>query len=392
MMTVTRAILLSLGLFILVPQGTWAQARQQRLTEPDASFPEAFGLVGGVRELPDGRVLVADPLGQALVALNLDASLADTLGRVGQGPQEYRQPDGLFPLPGDSTLLVDLGNGRLTVLGPDGSFGATAPIASGRPGPGEMMMIRLPQAVDGEGRVYFRSLGGLGQRGQLPTHAPVLRWDRTTGAVDTVGIVKLQDMTRSTSGGMGDQRVSIQQVPFSPSDGWAVSADGRVVFVRADSYRLEWVSSGGTVRQGPAVSYDPVSIGRAEKEEWFERSRQRGGGIAVGVTVENGVMSTSFRRGGASDEPDLDAYEWPGFKPPFEPSSVRATPEGEVWVQRETRAGEAPLFDIFSSNGQLTAQVTAPPGRRLVGFGKGVVYLVRTDEFDLQYLERYRRS
>ena len=37
----------------------------------EAEYGEGFGLLTAVRELPDGRVLVADPLGQLLAALDL---------------------------------------------------------------------------------------------------------------------------------------------------------------------------------------------------------------------------------------------------------------------------------------------------------------------------------
>ena len=97
----------------------------------EVEFPEGFGLLSNVRELPDGRVLVADPLGQILAALDMDAGTMDMWGREGGGPREYRQPDAVYALPGDSTLLVDLGNGRLMVIAPDGSFVRSRPIAVG---------------------------------------------------------------------------------------------------------------------------------------------------------------------------------------------------------------------------------------------------------------------
>lgn len=361
-----------------------------RLTEPDAAFEESFGLVGGVRELPDRRVMVADPLGQALVVLDMERGVADTLGRIGQGPEEYRQPDAVFALPGDSTLLVDLGNGRLTVLGPDGSFGATEPIMAGRPGPG--MQIRIPRAVDGRGRLYFQSFGGAMRPGApLPTTAPIMRWDRASDAVDTVGQVLLPARSRSSSGGPDNQRQEIQPIPLSPADGWSVAGDGLVAVARAEGgYRVDWIQPDGTMREGSPVPFDPVRIGRAEKEEWAERSSQAGGGLSIGIRMENGQMSAAFSRGGTSERPDLDRYEWPEVKPPFVPGAVRTAPDGTVWVQREQPAGQPPLFDVFGPDGGLRAQVEAPARRRLAGFGEGTVYLVRTDDFDLQYLERYR--
>jgi hypothetical protein len=98
--------------------------QEHALAGPEATFPEGFSRLSGMRELADGRVMVADGLGQVLVIADLASGAADTIGAEGQGPDEYREPDGLFVLPGDSTLLVDLGNGRLTAIAPDGSFGS----------------------------------------------------------------------------------------------------------------------------------------------------------------------------------------------------------------------------------------------------------------------------
>ena len=104
-----RSMSVLLGFALLAGPGASvaaAQVAEQKLTEPEATFPEGFAFVQRVRELTDGRVLVADPLGQVLLIVNLAAGTADTLGGVGQGPEEYRQPDAVWALPGDSTLLV----------------------------------------------------------------------------------------------------------------------------------------------------------------------------------------------------------------------------------------------------------------------------------------------
>ncbi len=379
------AVLIVLGVDALA-----AQVHQQRLDDPEASFPDAFSTVGGLRELPDGRVMIADALGQVLLVVDMAAGRADTIGRTGQGPEEYRQPDGLFLLPGDSTLLVDLGNGRLTVLGPDLSLGKTTPIAQGSPGPGGGMLIRIPRGVDSRGRVYFQAMGMGRPGGGMPDSAAILRWDRSTGTVDTVGQVKLQDRTRSTRGGRNNQMVEIRPKPMTPQDGWAVAWDGRVALVRSIDYHVEWIHPDGRVVRGPANEYKAVRLRTAEKEAWIERSQS--GALRIGVELVNGVATTSFSRGGGgrSNEPDLGSYEWPDVMPPFRASGVRVSPDGEMWVERYVAAGAAPTFDVFDGNGQLIKRVILPQSRRIVGFGKGAVYVTRVDEFDLLWLERYK--
>jgi hypothetical protein len=58
-------------------------------------------------------------------------------------------------------------------------------------------------------------------------------------------------------------------------------------------------------------------------------------------------------------------------------------------VQRHVALGQPQLFDVFDRAGVRILQVELPPGREIVGFGVGVVYVVNVDEDDLQWLEAY---
>jgi hypothetical protein len=79
-------------------------------------------------------------------------------------------------------------------------------------------------------------------------------------------------------------------------------------------------------------------------------------------------------------------------KPAFAGGGVRVTPEGDVWVERSVQAGAEPVFDVFDADGNLKEQITMPAGRRVIGFGNLYVYTVTLDEYDLMWLERYRRT
>lgn len=365
-----------------------AQDVEGRLGEPNATYRKAFALVERVRELADGRVMVADPLGQVLVVVDLERGTADTLGGVGQGPGEYRQPDAVFALPGDSTLLVDLGNARLSIVAPDGSFTETTPMTRGEPGAGGGLMIIRPAAVDSFGRIYFEPFGG-GPGGAIPDSAPIVRWDRRTSVMDTVAMVKRPEMKRVASGGAAERSVSIMPVPLSPEDAWAVGRDGSVAVARAGDYHIDWIAPDGGIVSGEPVPYEPVRIRRADRNEWLGGL---GGGLRVAISVEDGQRRLSLGRGsGGRGEPAADRFEWPEFKAPFVAGRVWVTPTGDVWVRRHTPAGRPGEIDIFGPDGRHRRSLTLPPDRRIVGFGRGVVFLVRTDEMGLQYLERYRR-
>lgn len=350
----------------------------------DAEFPEAFGMLSTVRELPDGRVMVADPLGQMLAILDMDSGDMELLGREGPGPDEYRQPDAVYALPGDSTLLVDLGNGRLTVMDSQGTFGKTMPIAvsqPGRVGPGSFQMM-LPRAVDAQGRIYFTLGGGFGGADSTS----IGRYDRATETIDTVARVKPQEVRRSESRG----NIQIRQMPMTPRDDWAVGPDGTVALIRSDGYYVQVIHPDGRVSTGPTLDHRLIRPRDQEKLAWLEASRASGMRISI-EAGPGGQRSISMSRGGGGrGAPDIGAYEWPSRMPAFRAGATVVDPHGTIWVARTTRAGDDSIYDIFDGEGNKISQVTLSPNSTVIGFGAGTAYVVRTDEFGLQWLERYR--
>lgn len=352
------------------------------LGEAVAAWDEGFSVVSTVRELPGGRVLVADPLSQIVVALDLDAGVADTIGGVGSGPAEYRQPDAVWPLPKDRTLLVDLGNGRLTVLGADLDFGDTRMFAIVDPKEGTALRA-IPHAVDGAGRVYF---GGLRGSAGSPDSMSILRLDLDTDAVDSVGVFKRVSITVEFSG----QGVRTRPVPLSPTDAWGVAADGRVVVARVVDYRVEWIAADGTVTSGAPVPYTRRRIGRAEKTAWRDSQAETGGGLTVREERVNGeILRAVLRAGSREDEAELDSYEWPAFLPPFQGRPILVDGMGRAWVRRHREADGSLQYDLFDGSGAVVLMVKLDSQRHVVGFGDGTLYAVRMDEQGLQYLERY---
>lgn len=366
-----------------------AASAQTPLGRPQAVFPEDFGSIQTVRELSDGRVLVADPLGKALYLLDMARGTRRQVGSEGQGPQEYRQPDAVWALAGDSTLLVDLGNARLVTLGPDLAFGATRPIAQGDFEPGRPLVLAIPQGVDAAGGVYFRGMTARLGDAAPSDSADILRLPRGGGQPTTVARFKLPDQQVTRSGSANNQNTSVSPMPLTPEDAWGVAPDGSVVIARARDYHVEWIAPNGTRRSGPPLRWDPVRVGSAEKEEYLDDAG-RGGGIAVSLTVENGRPSMSMQRGGAGQgRREASQYTWPERLPPFYGGRIPVDPQGRAWVRRRVRAGAPAAYDVFDRTGTRLTTVTLEPGRRVVGFGATSVYVVSHDEFDLAYLERY---
>jgi hypothetical protein len=246
---------------------------------PEASFPDDFGAIQTVLERPDGSVLVADPLGGALYVADLDSGTREQIGQEGQGPEEYRQPDAVWALPGDSTLLIDLGNGRMVALGPELEFGPTGPLSAGDPRSG--LTVAIPQAVDAEGYVYIRSMGG-GMGAERPDSGAVLRVTRGTLSIDTVAMFKLPEVTITESGSANDRNVSMSLIPLSPEDAWGVAPElsfspappttvwsGSTLMVRwFPVHRFAWIRS----RSGSTRSVSGFGLRRRQEGESAFRS------------------------------------------------------------------------------------------------------------------------
>jgi hypothetical protein len=362
------------------------------LAKPDLVLEESFSAVSGLRELSDGRLIIADGAEKTLRLFDPRTAEAMPIARSGGGPLEWGNVSRLHALPADSTLMEDATNGRFLLIGPDGRTST----------------FRLP-----DGSVInfstFRGTGGgfmLFERGRPSTEqgpsaravgiADLLRYDRRTQRIDTIAQLKWPEGERSyvrmLDGGMIQ---TVTNMPLAGLDLAVMAPDGRVAAVRRDPYRIDWIAPDRTVARGPVAQASRVRVTDAEKEA-FLRSLVRPGQIIVSGNPGAPSAGGSGRaRGGALQVPPsaLNTGEatWPEFKPPFLAGAAHAAPDGRIWVLR-TRAHDDPIatYDVFDASGKVAERIALPPGTRLAGFGKDVVYLARPDEDDLLRVERYR--
>ncbi len=151
-----------------------------------------------------------------IVEFGPDGRLARVIGRAGEGPGEFGRLRTLIPGPGDTLFAPDMGQGRITMFGPDRALAGTLPMPFLSPAlvlpDGSFLVARQIRrsetigypmhVVDREGRVV-RSFGtdepqyrpdlnhiltrkvALGQDGTVWAMAPARylleRWDPSTG-------------------------------------------------------------------------------------------------------------------------------------------------------------------------------------------------------------------
>ena len=143
---------------------------------------------------------------------------------------------------------------------------------------------------------------------------------------------------------------------------WVVLPDGSVATVRSNPYRVDVTSPNGATHIGAAVKYQPIKVTSAERDA---------------MSKERGPMPDDM---------------FPAEKPAFEGlEDVFASPADQVWVGR-TRAwnDSIPTYDVLDRNGDVVAHARLKPHSRVVGFGRGSVFVARqTPDDDFWHLERY---
>lgn len=407
MQRITRVTLVHAGVVALTASaaaGASAQAVPSRqLGKVEAEFADPFTAIAAVRELKDGRVVVADPRDKVVQLIDLKSGSAVKIGREGQGPGEYSLPMSVVAFPGDTSGIFDPLNQRYLLVGPDGKPGAFLSTraegdnpprdAAAQRGPGGMMRMggmsmTPPRGTDRSGNIYVAgSPFSVGPDGPVALDsAPLQRFNRTKKSYETVAYLKVVKPRVSGSAGRMEVRIGGAN-PFAPRDDWAVAPDGRIAIVHASDYRVEWISPNGQRTSGPATPYSKTKVTNAHKKWWQETQRRRATGFRI--TNENGRVSASTANPGSV--PPEERNDWPEYLPPFLTNAALIAPNGQLWVHQASATDDAaPTYDIFDASGKLIGRVVLAKRSRVVGFGSATVYVARADEDDLQYLQRYR--
>ena len=349
------------------------------LDRPDARLNAEFSLLRGYRELPDGRLLLSDYLEERIAIGDFATGAVVDRGRAGSGPAEYRLPTRLLPFRGDSSLLIDLGNSRLSVLDGEGvirrSLDPPEPAAA------------QPGGADDAGRVYFTVPPWMTPR-PLPGDSLQLRvWDTSTGAVRDAARVHGSTPSPQKARDLGPR---VPYVIFAPQDTWAVAPEGGLAIIRDAGYVVEWLQDGRRTT-GPRHAARPVAVTAADRREairGFAAASPVGGRPSPGSTPSglSAAPSEFLADEGLArlERASTFAERLPDFR------GALADAAGRVWVERWTAAGAPARYDVFDREGRRLVTVELATGRRLALVGRSHVYVVHTDDLGLQRVERHR--
>jgi hypothetical protein len=261
----------------------------RRIATATALSTEPIGAIAGVRELPDGRVLLNDGARRRL--LLMDSTLRTVrvvLDSLTEVENTYGTRTGtLIPYRGDSTLFVDPVSYVMLVLDPEARIARVRSVprvqdvqwlaaqsgTSGFPGTDARgrLVYRIPARAD-------RPSGGR-RRGapwipSEPDSAFIVAMDIETRLQDTLGAIRIPKsayVVRQTS----DGGVNVFNVinPLPSTDDWAVLPDGAVAFVRALDYRVDYLEPDGTWTSSPKLPFDWQRLSDADRERLVDSVR-----------------------------------------------------------------------------------------------------------------------
>jgi len=408
-----------------------------------------LGSVTGIVELPDGRVVAADRREPAFRLVDFAKGEVGLIGKQGDGPDDYRSAFAVYPHVGDSVMLYDAAGRKFLRVAPNGALAGTVPFPAGlRRGPNAAdasgalyytvaefdtvakamkplaSLRRWPAGAASDQEVSMittRRADQVAMKGLVPFAYRDLWAVRADGLVarvvsDTYQVIWLRDGKEAGRTGP----LPYQPIPITPAEqqairdsiaqqfkamttgGGGVAGPGTFVFGPGGGRGDVGFAGGGPVRTvmiggGGGGGGAPVIISGGDRVA-VESARGAAGGGPPGAPPGPMTAADSQRMKDAlanmAKMADIPAENFPATKPAI-PSGGNAAAmamfdvNGMLWVPRERVRGDAiPKYDIIAEGKGIVAQVKLPAGTRLLGVGKGVVYLGRTEDGS-DWLERY---
>ena len=351
----------------------------------DGRLAHEFVRVFGLSERADGRVVLVDRGDELLGVADFSAGTVTRIGRIGGGPEEYRFPGRLAPMGGDSLMVADEGNNRLVVLGPDLRIHR---VTNGR-APGLQFELS-PRAVDQAGRFYavIPQWMLMGQ-GAESDSLPVVRFGHGAGRLETIARLKASPLPPPPP---RRDRPTFPVLAFAAGDSWAVTSSGRIAIVRGADYRVEWIEPDGRRTIGPPGAWKPIPVTAKDRSDFVRRLMATSGTSGKGGVDRppGGLSPMSADMMGDKAVAEMVAnMRFAPTKAAFTDAPPIIAPDGTLWVERSVPAAAAAIWDQFDAAGRPSASWQLPAGRRLVGVGRGRVYLVTADDDGIERLERY---
>lgn len=374
-----RTLAVPLGL-ALTASVVAAQVPRITLRPADATHPEEFSVIGSVRELSDGRVLVGDGRERRIVVLDFATGTVKAVAREGSGPGEYRFVTALRPLGGDSTLMADIGARRVLIFHRDSAVGTIPPdhhvigateggLILGTDRLGRVLTSRRNVPKDGE------TITG---REDSTSHVLIpLAGGRQDTVVRTLNMPRVQRIQRGSDGRITAS--STAPVTLLPAEEQGILfPDGWFAVARLDPFRVEWRAPDGRWVRGRPI---PVPLIKLDERERTAHRERYGAPAPPGPATPPPQLPIAARM----------PQEYPEHLPPFASSGALQVGPADLLLIRRPRSADQTGTNYFVVDraGRLVGEIILRQNETIVGAGPRHLYVSERDADDILRLRRH---
>ena len=320
-----------------------------------------LGEIGAMTIGDDGAVYALQLKPATIKVFGPDGTFLRDIGKEGDGPGELRS--GFLGIRGDTLLLQDSNNSRLTIFLTDGTFLKTAP------SPCCYSWPRL--TVDSAGRAWLPGPGN-GDKGSWY----LVRMDGTTS--DTLLMQPLDDYRKAktwtvTFKNGGNSMSMMMLAPLQPSTTFEPRIDGMIVSGHNGSYRfavLRGATDTARIFEAPAAT---LPISDAQRDALFDKATNN----------SDEATRKALRESAKKDDIPHTWLPW---------THMSLDREGRLWVTLPGDAGEITRMQVFNRDGILLGDVP-PPSTKMFGtsaWGRDRIAFLDQDDDDRPVIRTFR--
>jgi hypothetical protein len=334
--------------------------------------------------------VIADDAAPALRVFDSSGTFVRVIGRLGDGPGEYRSLGGVRTLPDGRIVLWDNRRRLLTTYSDTGAVLATAMVPSG-------LFSEALLHVQRDGTAWVRTMVYSldDQSNPLLSRGVKHAWIRVSpeGVVrDTVFMPELGEPAPSFS--LWEPSGFVR--PFPRERLSTVTVLGEVVSGDNTTYAFERRAADGSVKRVERT-HTAVPLGEGERAEWEAWAR----------LMEDQARNRPANERVIGGDPRDVEYVIPAEKPVYR--ALLSDADGRVWVQRYVAADSLPgaeraagdrrprrvwrepsTFDVFNTDGQWLGTVTLPRNTRFADARGRYVWVIGSGDDGEDIVARYR--
>lgn len=345
------------------PPTTREVTLESRFGGSDAPEGEELAYLLGFVPLIDNHLFVADPTSADVRRFDLAGGVAAVLGGRGEGPGEFLYPALAGTLGGDSIVVYDSRQRRVSIFGAGGTFHRSFLV------PDEVGPFTIAAGMLDDGAVVFTGRGGLTLRGYerlVRDTVPITVVDRNGALVASFGRNRRPGLFE----GPPDISPRALAIPFMPGD-LVATGPSWIHVALEDRAEVRRFDRAGSLVSILRVGAPPIRVTDAEVD-----------------SIRDADVEDSAARFAAGIRTLYSRMPIPEWKPPVDQMIV--DPGGRLWLSfTGDSIGSAARWLVFEPDGSPMASVRVPRGR-MVGVSADRVILLTHDEYGTPIIGVYR--